>query len=134
MKLINNLCSTGFWVSILLPAFFHFYFASDVKEFDNICFYFILAFLKRLHLRRSKGKMSSKSVSGLTAIVVKRGGYGNHGDVRRLIQEVNGGDRDCQHRPGGGRGNGTVAEDWRHQRKRLSFRAFQPDYSGIVPF
>lgn len=37
-------------------------------------------------------------------------------------------------KPGGGRGNGTVAEDWRHQRKRLSFHAFQPDYSGIVPF
>lgn len=37
------------------------------------------------------------------------------------------------HRPGGGRGNGTVAEDWRHQRKRLSFRAWNKDLTQTLP-
>lgn len=43
------------------------------------------------------------------------------------------GDWASQHRPEGGRGNGTVAEDWRHQRKRLSFRAWNKDLSQTIP-
>lgn len=42
-------------------------------------------------------------------------------------------DRTSAHRPGGGRGNGTAAEDWRHQRKRLSFRAWNKDRTQTLP-
>lgn len=50
MKLINDLCSTGFWVSVLLPTFFRFHFGSDVKEFDNIF---------RFHFRVLGGDLAS---------------------------------------------------------------------------
>lgn len=43
------------------------------------------------------------------------------------------GDRASRHRPEGGRGNGTVAVAWRHQRKRLSFRAWNKDLRQTVP-
>lgn len=55
MKLINDLCSTGFWVSVLLPTFFRFHFGSDVKEFDSICFYFILEFWEETWRRSQQG-------------------------------------------------------------------------------
>ena len=44
-----------------------------------------------------------------------------------------GGDGASAHRPEGGRGNGTVAEDWRHQRKSLSFRAWNKDLTQTLP-
>lgn len=43
------------------------------------------------------------------------------------------GDGASAHRPEGGRGNGTVAEDWRHQRKSLSFRAWNKDLTQTLP-
>lgn len=42
-------------------------------------------------------------------------------------------DKTSAHRPEGGRGNGTAAEDWRHQRKRLSFRAWNKDRTQTLP-
>lgn len=94
IKLINNLCSTGFGVSILLPTFFHFEFGSNVKKWLCFCHFSILvkSFTSMTAGRKCLLEISLTFDSHRSKM--KR--ISNRGDVPRWVQEANEGQRGCR--------------------------------------
>lgn len=99
MKLINDLCSTGFWVSVLLPTFFRFHFGSDVKEFDKNFLISFESFGRRLGVGHSREEMSLRNPSRVWQANRADGVTAAMSDD--WSQEVNGGDPDCRARAKG---------------------------------